>query len=140
MNFVWLVLWDTYLEHGGGFVVPVLSAIEVLGRTTRNMKSAAYTRGRNIKTEHVGTMAIFFALSVSYYYTCVRVRSTFSFFVPFCFFSLLSCMFGRDRFYVTQARAEKHERITLSLEVLQENDAKWKREKKLTTRVPKARF
>lgn len=87
-----LVLLDTYLEHGGGFVVPVLSAIAVLGRTTRNVKSAACTRGRNIETEHVGTMAIFFALflslSVSYYYTCVR-GTIFSFY-PFLFLNAVS--------------------------------------------------
>lgn len=65
LNFVGFVGFseNTYLEHGGGFVVPVLSAIAVLGRTMRNVKSAACITGWNIKTEHVGTMAIFlFAL------------------------------------------------------------------------------
>jgi len=67
-------------------------------------------------------MAIFFALvlSVSYYYTCVRVRIYFSFllFVSYCRVCIAI------RFYVTQARAEKHGRITLSLEVLRENSGK----------------
>lgn len=112
---VWLVLCDTYLEHGGGFVVPVLSAIAALGRTTRNMKSAACTRGRNFETEHVEIMAIFFALDYQvfggslgfrYYYTClVRVRSTLSF--SCCF--LLGCVYRDTVLRYTSTREEARE-------------------------------
>lgn len=92
--------------------------------------SAACTTGRDIKTEHVGTMAIFLfsttgfsvPLSVSYCYTCVRVRSTFPLSLLFLTSTCRSNVFA-IRFYVTQARVEKHGRITLSLEVL---SGKWR--------------
>lgn len=134
---VWLVLCDTYLEHGGGFVVPVLSAIAALGRTTRNVKSAACTRGRNIETEHVEIMAIF-SLSTTRFSAVPSVSGTTicascAYDLP-CLFPAVSYsdVYIAIRYYVTQARAKRHGSITLSLEVFYGKIARDENERKET--------
>lgn len=125
--FRWFIVRDTYLEHGGCFVVPVLSAIAGLWRTTRHVKSAAFSRRRYLKTEHVETMAIF-SLSVSrcpslVSYACPRVRSVYVYLS--LSLSLLSIEYREPPWiYVTQARARKaRARISLyPLRLLRENE------------------